>query len=207
VCKKFSCGTVATAISFRQFSAGFSQRIGPVLLPAITLAIAVLSILAACGLLVALSVIDVRVRLLPNRLVLGVFISGLVFHISTAFACIPPEDALFGAAAGYVSLYCIRLIANAWYEQDAMGLGDVKLVGAGGVWVGIEGIFAAIALGALAGVLHGLGHAAYKALRNKEPVNLGALTVPAGPGFAAGLAAVSGWMLTDFFRTFFALAA
>lgn len=144
----------------------------------------------AIGTLIALSVIDLRVRLLPNTLVLTFALLGLAFHIVTNNTHLTPLDMLIGAALGYGILFTIRFIANYWYQQDTLGLGDVKLLAAAGLWLGPQGVLAAMTVGALAGMLHGLGVAVYTALRTGQKFNLSRLEIPAGPGFAIGIIAV-----------------
>lgn len=167
-----------------------------------------LCLITALALLVILSVIDLRVRLLPNVYVLPLAICGVIFHVSTGFSYLPsPHDMLIGGGVGFMMLYLLRATANRYYGQDALGLGDVKLMGAAGLWLGIDGVLFAMTLGAVAGLIHGLGYAALVALRNKAPLSLSRLEIPAGPGFALGIIAVAGWyyhgVLVDFVRGFF----
>ena len=67
-----------------------------------------------------------------------------------------------------------------------------------GIWLGIEGVLFALSLGAFAGLIHGLGYAVYISWKDKTPVNLHRLAIPAGPGFAVGIIAVGSWMYKDF---------
>lgn len=150
-------------------------------------------------LLLSLSYVDLKIRILPNEMVLGFLVCGVIFHLTTLFRFLPPEQAILGACAGFVLLYLIRTLANRYYGQDALGLGDVKLITAGGFWLGIEGIFLALTLGATAGLLHGIAGAFVKSKRVKQPLALKGLEVPAGPGFAAGIVVTGLWQFRDFF--------
>ncbi len=161
--------------------------------------IAALSLTVAVMLLAVLSYIDLRVRLLPNKYVLAFLICGLAFHSATAFRLIHPADATLGMAAGFLSLFTLRAAANHLYKQDALGLGDVKLMGAGGLWLGVDGIFLAMAIGAFTGVLHGVLAAVFEAIREKHAPRLKGLQIPAGPGFATGLVLVGAWQFRSFF--------
>jgi leader peptidase (prepilin peptidase)/N-methyltransferase len=161
--------------------------------------IASLSLVGAMTLLIALSYVDLRVRLLPNEMVLGFLTCGVVFHLTTVFRFIDPVQALAGAIAGFASLYLLRAAANRLYNQDALGLGDVKLMGAGGLWLGVEGVFLAMALGAFAGVIHGITGAVIVSRKYKTPLQLKGLQIPAGPGFAFGITAVALWQFRGFF--------
>lgn len=147
----------------------------------------------ALAVLAGLSAIDLKTRLLPNALVALLAALGILFHLETGFSHLSAGGMAAGAATGYGLLWTIRFFANRFYGQDSLGLGDVKLLGAGGVWLGIEGVLLAITLGAFAGLLHGIGVALWTTARNKTPFTLRRLTIPAGPGFAAGLIAAAAW--------------
>lgn len=149
--------------------------------------IAAICLLGAVILLIVLSYIDLKEHLLPNELVLALACSGFVFHLCTAFTYLSMIDMLAGAVIGGGMLYIIRAVANYYYNEDTLGLGDVKLLAAGGLWLGPEDILIAAAAGAFAGFLHGLSVAVYTVGKAKVPMQLSRLSIPAGPGFAAGL--------------------
>lgn len=151
-------------------------------------------LVAALAVLAALSAIDLKTRLLPNPLVLLLAVLGVLFHISTEFALTLPLQSVAGAATGYGLPWIIRFFANRFYGRDSLGLGDVKLLGAGGIWLGAEGVLLAITLGAFAGLAHGVGVALWGAVKNGAPFTLRRLTIPAGPGFAVGLIAAAAWV-------------
>lgn len=159
--------------------------------------IAILCLVAGAGLLVALSVVDIKVRLLPNEMVAGFATLGILFHVTTQSYFLSPSFIIAGGLIGFTSLFILRAIANRLYGMDALGLGDVKLLGAGGLWLGPENLMIALIIGAGAAALHGLGHAIYEAFKEKKPVNLSQLQVPAGPGFACGLILTGIWAFRD----------
>lgn len=145
---------------------------------------------AAAGLvvLVILSAIDLKTWLLPNKWVLTLALLGIAFHGLMKFSLLPVHEMLFGALIGGGMLYVIRIFGNMHYKQDTLGLGDVKLLFAAGLWLGMEGVIIAITAGAFAGLLHGIFVAAFRAIRDKAPMNLKRLMIPAGPGFCVGIA-------------------
>lgn len=163
--------------------------------------IALFCLVGAVLLLAILSVIDLKTRLLPNELVLGFATLGLVFHLTTFSRFIAPMDMAFGALLAFGSLYALRCAANFWYDADTLGLGDVKLMGAAGLWLGPDMVMAAMAIGAGASVLHGLGVAALDA-RKTGHFDLAGLALPAGPGFAAGIVIVGIFTFRDFPQIF-----
>ena len=92
---------------------------------------------AALGVALIASVTDIRERRIPNVLVLA----GLV--IAAALAAMSGRwlDALLGSALGMTLLALPRLVA-----RDAVGLGDIKLVGVLGLGVGTAGIVVVVGL-------------------------------------------------------------
>ena len=147
-------------------------------------------------LLLCLCIIDLRVRLLPNVLVLPFAILGVLFHAVNDFEILTFKQIMIGAAVGYGFLYALRFAANAYYKQDSLGLGDVKLMGAAGLWLGAEGVLIALTVGAFAGLIHGVLYALVMAIKNKSAPNLKRLAIPAGPGFAVGILA-AGWYILE----------
>jgi leader peptidase (prepilin peptidase)/N-methyltransferase len=141
----------------------------------------------ALVLLCALSVIDLRQGLLPNKLVLPFLLIGLIFHFATTFRYAAPLEIAEGALLGGGLLYFIRFAANRYYGEDSLGLGDVKLLAAAGVWLGPHEVLIAIIAGALAGIVHGLAIAVLGVAKTKAPMNLKTLSLPAGPGFVVGI--------------------
>jgi prepilin signal peptidase PulO-like enzyme (type II secretory pathway) len=150
--------------------------------------------LVAIILLIFLSAIDLKHMILPDELNFGLAVCGVIFHLASGYYFMDAGEMVAGAVAGAGLLYVIRFFANRHYGRDALGLGDVKLLGAGGVWLGVEGVLQAVTIGAAAGLVHGLAYAALLSVRNKTPFTIRDLTMPAGPGFAIGIA-VAGFIL------------
>ncbi|MGB4107277.1 MAG: A24 family peptidase [Alphaproteobacteria bacterium] len=149
--------------------------------------LAVLAVFTAIGLLCVLSVIDLKEGLLPNEYVMGLAMTGAVFHLATAWHYLGLKDMALGGLIGAGFLYLIREGANRIYKQDALGLGDVKLMGAAGIWLGPYYILFALTAGALAGLLHGLGLALQVKSATGAMPRMNSLSLPAGPGFAIGI--------------------
>lgn len=154
-------------------------------------------LLAALALLIALSIIDLRVGLLPNKLVFPFALLGVAFHACLQFRALDPFDMAIGALIGGGLLYLVRLAAMRFYGPDALGLGDVKLMAAAGLWLGPTAVSAALAAGALAGIVHGLGAGFYRQMKTGVRTNFAALSIPAGPGFIAGIMIAAGIYFND----------
>ena len=150
--------------------------------------------------LMALSYIDLKIGLLPNVLVLTFAILGFAYHGIAFFAGLSIIQMALGILMGGGLLYTVRFVANWHYKTDTLGLGDVKLLAAAGIWLGPELVLIALTLGAFAGFLHGCGVWAYTALIRKEHVALGKLSIPAGPGFIVGILIAWALQYSDFWR-------
>lgn len=167
--------------------------------------IALLCLLGAVVLLAALSVVDMKTKLLPNEMVLGFATLGLVFHLTTLARFVLPVDIALGIIVAFSVLYLIRAVANFFYKTDALGLGDVKLMSAGGLWLGLDALMLALTVGATASLLHGLIYVYRSAKKAKRKMNfsrlktdLSRLQIPAGPGFAVGLVIAGIWKFREF---------
>lgn len=162
------------------------------------IAFSVLPLLLALSLLGTLIVIDLKHWLLPNKFVLPFGLCGLAFHVLSAFTFLPATDMVWGALTGFGILYLIRLAAQRFYGPNALGLGDVKLMTAAGIWLGPYYILLALTAGAIAGLIHGLAIAFLTWIRTRKSVNLATLSLPAGPGFIFGIVLAGGAMLQKY---------
>lgn len=155
-------------------------------------------LITAVILLIILAIIDFRTFLLPNVFVFPFAALAPLFHYLTDFYYLSPMSVLIGGLVGYGLLYTIRAAGNRYYGQDSLGLGDVKLLGAGGLWLGAENVLFAMTVGAFFGLIHGLIVAIYNKVKTNGPFSFARLTIPAGPGFVFGIMSIGGWMYQDF---------
>lgn len=103
-------------------------------------------LLAVAGVLLA--VIDLRHRLLPNRVVLPTLVSGAALLLLAALAD-GAWPALARAVLGAVALFGVFLVL-AVISPSGLGMGDVKLAAVLGLFLGWLG-WGAVLVGALAG--------------------------------------------------------
>lgn len=94
-----------------------------------------------CAVLLLLARIDARTRLLPDVLTLPLLWFGLLWHASGlgepgALGDLSLEQAVWGAAAGYIVLWMPCVLLRWWLGRDMMGHGDFKLSAAIGAWLG-----------------------------------------------------------------------
>lgn len=160
-------------------------------------------LISATSLLTILAIIDFKTYLLPNIYVFPFAFLGILFHWLAGFDLLDINEVILGGLAGYAILYAIRFAGNKYYGQDSLGLGDVKLLGASGLWLGLEGVLIAMTTGALFGLLHGIIYAGHIALKNKTKFSIKRLTIPAGPGFILGIILTFIWIYHDFLMRFF----
>ncbi|MFZ0821360.1 MAG: prepilin peptidase [Candidatus Acidiferrales bacterium] len=128
-----------------------------------------------CALLVVLTATDIRERLLPNIVTLAGFIAGLAFSffilptdgaalwLSNRLFDFPPPrpvislaDALLGAFAGAGLLW---IVGEGYFRlrgKEGMGLGDVKMMGMVGVFLGLKRTLLTVLVGSLLGSVIGL---------------------------------------------------
>ncbi|MSO97510.1 MAG: prepilin peptidase [Rhodospirillaceae bacterium] len=144
--------------------------------------------------LVALSIVDFRTGYLPDVIVAPLGLVGLAVAIIGSPIKVSWVMALIGAGINTALFYGLRWAVSRWKGREAMGLGDVKLIGVGGLWLGPWGlpyIMAAAGIVTLFGAL-------IAGIVTGKPVWQGEM--PLGPGLALGIlgvfiAAVAGWPL------------
>jgi len=131
--------------------------------------------------LVALVVVDTRRQLLPDALTLPLLPLGLL----EAWLAGDLPAAAAGAVFGGGLLWLVQLLYRRLRGREGLGFGDVKLMAAGGAWVGPAGVGPVLLIGALATLAAaGLAH-----LVGRGP----GLTarIAFGPGLALGIFAVT----------------
>ncbi|MCP8998428.1 A24 family peptidase [Pseudarthrobacter sp. RMG13] len=172
---------VTTAIITFVLCTAFAYRFGPdTALPAFIL-------LAVMG--VQLARIDFSLHLLPNPLVLFVFLGGCSLFLASVFAE-PQWASLLRALAGAAILFVMYLIM-ALISPGAIGMGDVKLAGPVGLYLGYLGWSQLLYGGLLGFILNGLV-TLYVVRRNRVGR---ASEVAHGPSMLAAAAGVALFML------------
>ena len=86
-------------------------------------------------------VVDYKIQIIPNRLNLTMFEIGLIFTFILGIQNLNvAKDLLLGMLVGGGIFLLITLIGGAIAGKEAMGLGDVKLMGALGLYFGVVDI-------------------------------------------------------------------
>lgn len=130
--------------------------------------------------LIGLTMIDADHKLLPDQITLPLLWLGLLINSFELF--VPLHDALWGAIAGYLSLWTVYWLFKLLTGKEGMGYGDFKLLAAIGAWIGWQGLPVVILLSSLVGAVIG----SILLVINKQGRNT---TIPFGPYLA-----IAGWI-------------
>lgn len=128
--------------------------------------------------LIALTVIDLDHQLLPDSLTLPLLWLGLLFNQASLFTA--PADALYGAVAGYLSLWSFYWLFKLATGKEGMGHGDFKLLALLGAWLGWRLLPLIIILSSLLGALIGIALIALRGHDRQVPIPFGPFLAGAG---------------------------
>lgn len=135
------------------------------------------------GAIVALAFIDWDTTLLPDDITLPLLWAGLL-AAALQWTGVPLTSAIWGAAAGYLSLWLIYWLFKLVTGKEGMGYGDFKLFAALGAWFGWQALVPIILMASVIGAIVGI------ALKLSNGLRAGGY-VPFGPFLAgAGLTAM-----------------
>ena len=129
--------------------------------------------------LVALTLIDWDTTLLPDDLTLPLLWLGLLAAAS-GITGVRLADAVWGAAAGYLSLWLVYWGFKLATGKEGMGFGDFKLFAALGAWFGWQALVPIILMASVIGALVGIGMKLMSSLREGGVVPFGPFLSMAG---------------------------
>ena len=104
--------------------------------------------------LIAMTCIDYDTQLLPDDLTLPLLWAGLLLNINATF--VPLQEAVIGAAAGYLVLWAVYWLFKLATGKEGMGYGDFKLLAALGAWMGWKALPSIILLSSVVGAIVGI---------------------------------------------------
>lgn len=130
--------------------------------------------------LIAMSVIDIDHKILPDFMTLSLMWIGLILNINGVFTDL--SSAVIGAAAGYLSLWSVYWLFKLATGKEGMGYGDFKLLAALGAWFGWQFLPVIILMSSLVGAVVGIAGIIILG-RDKD------IPIPFGPYLAA-----AGWI-------------
>lgn len=111
-------------------------------------------ILSFIWIIICLSFIDIKTKLLPDCLTISLLWLGLLVNIHGLYTSLP--YAVYGAIGGYLSLW---IIINLYYiltGKVGMGEGDFKLFAALGAWFGVLVLPKILVISCALGIIFGL---------------------------------------------------
>ena len=128
--------------------------------------------------LLSVVVIDYKLQIIPNRLNLTIFEFGLVFAFLHSFSDVAVSiNMLLGMLAGGGIFLAITLLGGLVYGKEAMGLGDVKLMGALGLYFGLANIVIVSLISFLIGAVLSILLIIYKIKKMDEYIPFGPFIV------------------------------
>ena len=140
--------------------------------------VAVLLWSAVAAALLALALIDWDTTVLPDALTLPLLWAGL---IAAALGwTIPLSTALWGAVAGYLSLWSVYWLFKLTTGKEGMGFGDFKLLAALGAWLGWQMIVPMLLMASVIGAAVGIAMKLAATLREGRYVPFGPFLAGAG---------------------------
>jgi leader peptidase (prepilin peptidase) / N-methyltransferase len=138
----------------------------------------VLASAGLAGVLIVLSVIDLKTFRLPDILTLPLILAGIALAGYLGWDSF--EWRLASAALGFGSAYLVAHLYEAVRGRSGLGLGDAKLYAASGAWVGGEGLITVLLYACIAALL------AILTARVRNANVTQSTAIPFGPFLAAG---------------------
>lgn len=137
---------------------------------------------AWCGFsaaLVALAFIDWDTTLLPDDITLPLLWAGLLSS-ALQWTAVTLHASVFGAAAGYLSLWLVYWGFKLATGKEGMGYGDFKLFAALGAWFGWQALVPIILMSSVIGAVVGIAMKFFSSLREGGYIPFGPFLVGAG---------------------------
>lgn len=129
-------------------------------------------------LLVAMTFIDYDTQLLPDDLTYPLLWAGLLLNVNGMF--VPLQEAVIGAAAGYLALWAVYWLFKLATGKEGMGYGDFKLLAALGAWLGWKMLPSIILLSSVVGAVVGIGLIVFARRGRDKPIPFGPYLAAAG---------------------------
>ena len=129
--------------------------------------------------LVALAIIDLKTTLLPDNITLPLIWAGLILNLQFGLFT-DVTSSLYGAVAGYLSLWSLYHVFRILTGKEGMGYGDFKLFAAFGAWLGWQYLPVIIILSSFAGAAIGIALILFRGRDRNIPIPFGPYLAIAG---------------------------
>ena len=106
------------------------------------------------SLLIPISFIDLKYRIIPNSLILFILLLGISFSFVNPYLSV--FTSIAGAVMGFLIFYLMSSIYLILKKEEGLGVGDAKLLAAVGSFVGIYNIPIIIFITSIVGLVSGL---------------------------------------------------
>lgn len=133
--------------------------------------------------LIIISFIDLHLRIIPDILAISLLIFGLLSSFVNPIVAFNFFNSLKGTLFGGIFLYLVSYAGAKIYKKEVMGGGDVKLLAAGGSFLGLQNIFLALLIACFIGGVTGLFLILIKKKKRTD-------FIPFGPFIAIGILTV-----------------
>lgn len=128
--------------------------------------------------LLSVFVIDYKLQIIPNRLNLTIFEVGIIFAFLYGLSNVAITiNMLLGMLVGGGIFLLITLAGGIFYGKEAMGFGDVKLMGALGIYFGFSNIIIITLVSFLIGAILSIVLLASKIKKSNEYIPFGPFIV------------------------------
>lgn len=149
--------------------------------------------------LIVSSVIDMQLMIIPDRFSLGLIVFGL------AVAFINPNfeggfwnrflASLLGAGVGFLGTLAVAILGYVLFHKEAMGGGDVKLMGGIGALLGWQGVITTVIFASLTGLIYSVFLMIFKGKTRED-------AIPFGPFLSMGALINLFHLITPYMMTF-----
>jgi len=128
--------------------------------------------------LIALTIIDVDHQLLPDSITLPLLWLGILLNTQGIFTDL--TSSVWGAIAGYLSLWSVFWLFKLLTGKEGMGYGDFKLLAALGAWMGWQALPLIIILSSVVGAVIGIAGIIIMGRDKNVPIPFGPYLAIAG---------------------------
>lgn len=132
--------------------------------------------------LLSLALIDWDSTLLPDSIVLPLLWLGLI-GANLQWTEVSLQQSLWGAVAGYLSLWSVYWVFKLVTGKEGMGYGDFKLLACLGAWLGWQALIPIILMSSILGAVMGIALKLQQKLREGGVMPFGPFLVGAGAAY------------------------
>ena len=148
--------------------------------------------------LIISSVIDMQLMIIPDRFSIGLIVFGLaVSFINPYFdgsALHHFLQSLLGAGVGFFGTLAVALLGYVMFRKEAMGGGDIKLMGGIGALLGWKGVITTIIFASVFGLVYSLYLMIFKGKQRSD-------AIPFGPFLSMGAVVNMFYLVTPYMLT------